>query len=169
MSRISSVSYTHLDVYKRQVYYNHSQERVYVLASGTLYQVDLAEDEQTVLAENLEEGQYAVSDDGHLMAYQTDGTLYTAAALKVMNLQSGDEYTIEAADGQAVRPLGFVNSDFIYGKINPCLLYTSIDKETIMEHFPNIYQHCLEEGYDVTKECIPVVPAQHYFCLLYTS
>ena len=38
-----------------------------------------------------------------------------------------------------------------------------IDKETIMEHFPNIYQHCLEEGYDVTKECIPVVPAQHYF------
>ena len=38
-----------------------------------------------------------------------------------------------------------------------------IDKETTMEHFPNIYQHCLEEGYDVTKECIPVVPAQHYF------
>lgn len=38
-----------------------------------------------------------------------------------------------------------------------------IDKETILNHFPNIYQHCLEEGYDVTKECIPVVPAQHYF------
>lgn len=38
-----------------------------------------------------------------------------------------------------------------------------IDKETILGHFPNIYRHCLEEGYDVTKECIPVVPAQHYF------
>ena len=38
-----------------------------------------------------------------------------------------------------------------------------ISRETIMEHFPNIYQHCLEEGYDVTKECIPVAPAQHYF------
>lgn len=38
-----------------------------------------------------------------------------------------------------------------------------IGKETIMGHFPNIYQRCLEEGYDVTKECIPVVPAQHYF------
>lgn len=38
-----------------------------------------------------------------------------------------------------------------------------IDKETIMSHFPNIYQYCLDEGYDVTKECIPVVPAQHYF------
>ena len=38
-----------------------------------------------------------------------------------------------------------------------------LGKETIMGHFPNIYQYCLEEGYDVTKECIPVVPAQHYF------
>ena len=36
-------------------------------------------------------------------------------------------------------------------------------KEIILSHFPNIYQHCLEEGYDATKEWIPVVPAQHYF------
>lgn len=38
-----------------------------------------------------------------------------------------------------------------------------ISKETILEHFPHIYRHCLEEGYDVTREWIPVVPAQHYF------
>ena len=38
-----------------------------------------------------------------------------------------------------------------------------IPKEIILSHFPNIYQHCLEEGYDATKEWIPVVPAQHYF------
>lgn len=38
-----------------------------------------------------------------------------------------------------------------------------IAKEDILSHFPNIYQRCLEEGYDVTKECIPVVPGQHYF------
>jgi len=37
-----------------------------------------------------------------------------------------------------------------------------IGKETVLKHFPHIYEHCLEEGYDVTGECIPVVPAQHY-------
>lgn len=38
-----------------------------------------------------------------------------------------------------------------------------IPTETIKNHFPNIYKRCLEEGFDVTKECIPVVPSQHYF------
>ncbi len=39
----------------------------------------------------------------------------------------------------------------------------NIDEKDILEHFPNIYNRCLEEGYDATKEWIPVVPAQHYF------
>lgn len=38
-----------------------------------------------------------------------------------------------------------------------------IPNEVIQSHFPNIYQRCLEEGYDATKGWIPVVPAQHYF------
>ena len=33
----------------------------------------------------------------------------------------------------------------------------------MISHFPSIVQRCLDEGYDVFRECIPVVPAQHYF------
>lgn len=38
-----------------------------------------------------------------------------------------------------------------------------IGEDTIKTHFPHIYEHCLSEGYDPLKECIPIVPAQHYF------
>lgn len=37
-----------------------------------------------------------------------------------------------------------------------------IDEQTIKTHFQNIYEHCLDAGFDVTQECIPVSPAQHY-------
>ena len=43
------------------------------------------------------------------------------------------------------------------------LSVTHLGEDVIKKRFPNIYKRCLEEGYDLTKECIPVTPAQHYF------
>jgi L-aspartate oxidase len=34
----------------------------------------------------------------------------------------------------------------------------------VREHFPNIYNRCLAEGLDITKDMIPVTPAAHYMC-----
>ncbi len=38
-----------------------------------------------------------------------------------------------------------------------------IPTDEMLSHFPNIVKHCRENGYDPVNECIPVVPAQHYF------
>ena len=102
------------DVLGKMVYYNHSEKMLYVLAEGTLYQIDLDRNEQETLAENLTEDQYTVSDDGRLMAYQTDDS---ASVIQVMNLESGDSYEVSAEDGETLRPLGFIHSDFVCGRM----------------------------------------------------
>lgn len=40
---------------------------------------------------------------------------------------------------------------------------TVLGKDVILNHFPHIYEKCLEEGFDVTRQWIPIVPAQHYY------
>lgn len=43
------------------------------------------------------------------------------------------------------------------------LSFENVPKEKILNHFPHILKTCQEANYDITKEPIPVVPAQHYF------
>lgn len=38
-----------------------------------------------------------------------------------------------------------------------------LGEKMIAEHFPTIRARCLEEGYDLLRQPIPIVPAQHYF------
>ncbi len=42
------------------------------------------------------------------------------------------------------------------------LSFERVSRQVIRDHFANIHRHCLQEGYDITCEPIPVVPAQHY-------
>lgn len=49
------------------------------------------------------------------------------------------------------------HTDFVW------LSMKDITEVDITVRFPNIYQKCLEEGYDPKTDWIPVVPAQHYF------
>jgi L-aspartate oxidase len=52
----------------------------------------------------------------------------------------------------------------IWGDDHVWLDCTHLNPEGLKDHFPNVYEHCLQRGINITKEMIPVVPAAHYSC-----
>jgi L-aspartate oxidase len=52
----------------------------------------------------------------------------------------------------------------IWGDDHVWLDCTHLNPEGLKDHFPNVYEHCLERGIDFTRDMIPVVPCAHYSC-----
>ena len=49
-----------------------------------------------------------------------------------------------------------------FGTDHVYLTLPTMTSEEAAERFPNIFEACREEGYDLTKDKVPVTPAQHY-------
>jgi len=52
----------------------------------------------------------------------------------------------------------------IWGDDHVWLDCTHLNPDDLKDHFPNVYEHCLARGIDITRDMIPVVPVQHYSC-----
>jgi len=52
----------------------------------------------------------------------------------------------------------------IWGDDHVWLDCAHLNAEGLKDHFPNVYEHCLDRGIDITRDMIPVVPCAHYSC-----
>ena len=94
-------------------YYNQSEGLLYVMANGTLLQVESDTGNTKVLIEQLGKGQYVTSKDGHLLAYQKKSDKQVVT--RVWDFTNHSQWTVPASQGEIVVPLGFVEDDFVYG------------------------------------------------------
>lgn len=147
-----------MDELGRLVYFSIEREMLYVLADGSLYEVNIKKDDQTELVKELEEGQYVVSEDGHLVAYQSNGKIDEASEVIVKNLNTGEQHSVAAKDDECMKPLGFINNDFVYGIAKKEDVGTTVSGEAVIPMYK-------VEIMDSKKEVIKTYDAEQNYIL----
>jgi len=87
----------------------------------------------------------------------------------ILRLENGDTFMENYHDLGCLAPRDVVARaiDYEMKKSGDDCVYldvTHLEGYRIRERFPNIYKTCLEFGFDMSQERIPVVPAAHYMC-----
>ena len=107
-------SYEVLKVDWGEVFYVNDKNMFYLLADGQLYRIDTESCEADPVIHNMAPGSYVVSEDSRYIAWQDSGDSNHAEAVKIMDLENEGVRTIKGG-GEYLRPIGFVESDFVYG------------------------------------------------------
>jgi L-aspartate oxidase len=87
----------------------------------------------------------------------------------VLRNSSGEEFMKRYDSRESLAPRDIVaraidNEMKVRGEDYVYLDATHLDADALKSGFPNIYEHCLDNGIDITRDMIPVVPAAHYLC-----
>ncbi len=75
--------------------------------------------------------------------------------------ENGERFTDElqprdVVTNAIVEEMKKFNTDHVY------ITLPTMTSEEAKKRFPNIFEACMDEGYDITKDKVPVTPAQHY-------
>lgn len=81
----------------------------YFYLDGAVYQVDMKSKKSSVLAKNITDDMTVISDSGMLALNQSKNKM------KIMDLSTQKSEVITCDKDQVLRPIGFIEKDFIYG------------------------------------------------------
>ncbi len=98
-----------------QAMYITETGQFYFVMDDRGYSVDLATGQGTVEISDIIEGNYAGSQDGRYLAWTGGEDEAERKIMHLIDLESGRTDSIEAPEGFAIFPLGFLDSDCVYG------------------------------------------------------
>lgn len=111
----SDTSYEILKAQMGQLMYVNESGQLYLILDEKLYQVDLDSLTTKVLVDGLKENCYKISQSTQYFAWVDADREYASSSIQVMNLNDGSSYKISESSDSYLRPLGFIDNDFIYG------------------------------------------------------
>ncbi len=112
----SGSSYQILNANFSDLIYESSDNSFYIMVNGTLLYMKLNQLTTEELMTGMDDSQYAVSDSGRYMAWMENAV--TSESIHILDLETNNSFDINAASGQLLKPLGFMDDDLIYGIVN---------------------------------------------------
>lgn len=98
-----------------QLSYINKRGVFYIYLDGVILAMNLVERTSSVVAENLQQGSFQVSESDKMLVWQNSADAYDCTRLICMNLNTGVTGEIKAQGNSRLLPLGFINEDLIYG------------------------------------------------------
>lgn len=129
--------------------YVNSNHLFYILLDDTLYAINLISREVMTEVTGLTEGSYAVSKDRNVIAYSVNQEIYNTDTIRIFNMEQGTDHEIHAAEGEKLRILGYIHSDFAYGMVRDDDVLTEDGSVTM---FPMYQINIVDSDYHVVKE-----------------
>lgn len=93
--------------------YKSSRDLLYLKFDNNVYAVDYVGNEFVVVVENTEARGFIVNEAQDAIAWMEGENLQEADTVRVLYLDSGESYTLEAAEGEYLRTQGFIDQDCI--------------------------------------------------------
>lgn len=109
-----------------QLMYENGQSVFFIMLSGTVFRIDLAQMQVKEYITGLTEGAYAISDSHRYFAWTESKDINGADRIYFVNLDTEERKEISADSGECVKPLGFMEDDFVYGAARESDIYQDL-------------------------------------------
>ena len=137
-----SKSYAVLKDEMEQLLYRNRQQHVYFFLENGVYDVDLENRSAEQLVSIRQDDSLQVSENHEIIVWQEGDDINHSNQLNVRNLNTGEQTVIRAQDGEAIRPLGFMGEDIIYGVARE----SDIRTENSGQLFYPMYKVCISNS-----------------------
>ena len=137
-----SKSYAVLKDEMEQLLYRNRQQHVFFFLENGVYDVDLENRSAEQLVSIRQDDSLQVSENHEIIVWQEGDDINHSNQLNVRNLNTGEQTVIRAQDGEAIRPLGFMGEDIIYGVARE----SDIRTENSGQIFYPMYKVCISNS-----------------------
>lgn len=115
---------------EKMAYFN-SDNQFFVFADNSMLMIDTEIPQKTVLASGISYNDLYVDKSKCMSAWPSKTVDGNVKEITVLNAKDGKMFTIKAQNGEAVKPIGFMGEDFIYGRAKLSDVSVNVFEETL--------------------------------------